>query len=135
MSKLEWSPSWSVGDDQLDREHQGLIALINRLADPAIQESQDPQIWLTCISEVVRYAENHFRSEEERMRQADYPGLGAHRTGHLRFRTQVAQLSQPPEAGGLKSLKDLHAFLAAWLKSHVLEEDRRYVPYLDAKGH
>ncbi len=133
MSKLEWSPSWSVGDDRLDREHQGLIALINRLAEPAIQESRDPQTWLTCIAEVVRYAENHFRFEEERMRQAHYPGLEAHRTGHLRFRTQVAQLSQAPAEDGPKSLTDLHAFLSAWLRSHVLEEDRRYVPYLGAR--
>lgn len=34
VARLEWSESWSVGDPQLDEEHRGLVALINRLQEP-----------------------------------------------------------------------------------------------------
>ena len=133
MSRIEWSPVWSVGDDLLDREHQGLIALINRLADPEALAEEGPKVWLDAIAELVLYAETHFRHEEERMGQIGFPGLEAHRTGHMRFRKQLATLASDAEGKGPKALPDLYTFLTAWLKSHVLEEDQRYVPYLEAK--
>ncbi|HJV23169.1 MAG TPA: bacteriohemerythrin [Holophagaceae bacterium] len=134
MARIEWAPSWSVGDDLLDHEHQGLIALINRLADVEAGASADPQVWRDCLAEMVLYAENHFRHEEERMGQVAYPHLEAHRAGHLRFRKQISALAQASEGRALEAISDLHAFLAAWLRNHILEDDRRYVPYLEVKS-
>ncbi|HJV89976.1 MAG TPA: bacteriohemerythrin [Holophagaceae bacterium] len=130
MARIEWSPNWSVGDDLLDHEHQGLIALINRLSEVEGEVRAHPGIWRECLAEMVLYAENHFRHEEERMGQVAYPHLEAHRAGHLRFRKQLSLLAQEAEARGEDALPNLHAFLAAWLKNHVLEDDRRYVAYL-----
>ena len=133
MARIEWSSSWSVGDDQLDHEHQGLIDLINRLAEVEAQASSDPQLWQDCLGEMVLYAENHFRHEEERMGQAGYPHLEAHRMGHLRFRKQLTTLAQEAEGRASEAIRDLHTFLAAWLRNHILEDDRRYVSYLTVK--
>ncbi|MBI3131689.1 MAG: hemerythrin family protein [Acidobacteria bacterium] len=132
MPRIEWSPSWSVGDDRLDHEHQSLVALINRLVEPEIRESNDPQVRRACVAEVILYAENHFRYEEDRMEQVKYPNLEGHRAGHMRFRRQISQLTLGAfeETPGL--LSDLHTFLIAWLKNHILDEDQRYAAYLVA---
>ncbi len=137
MTELVWQASWSVGDPRLDREHQGLVALINALRVAREQELQDLDLEVfvhQVVSELVAYAEDHFRFEEGLMAEAGYPDLGHHREGHLHFRQQVADMAgrvnDHPQA-----LEDFHTFLAAWLKHHILEQDQRYVPYLqEARG-
>ena len=133
LPRIEWSPSWSVGDDRLDHEHQSLVALINRLVEPDVRESNDPQVWRACISEVVLYAENHFRYEEDRMEQVKYPNLEGHRAGHMRFRKQISQLTLDTYEETPSVLPELHTFLIAWLKNHILDEDQRYTAYLVVK--
>ncbi len=133
MSRIEWDQTWSVGDDQLDKEHKTLVALINRLADSEVQHGLDPQVWRECFSEMVLYAENHFRHEEERMGQVGFPELESHRAGHMRFRKQLSILASEAEVAPRGALPDLHSFLAGWFKEHILKEDQRYKPYVEAK--
>jgi hemerythrin len=134
VTELVWQESWSVAEPRLDQEHQGLVALINALR--VAQEQQLTELDLDVfvhqvVSELVAYAEDHFRYEESLMAEAGYPDLGHHREGHLHFRRQVADMASRvgdhPQA-----LKDLHTFLGAWLKHHILDQDLRYVPYLQA---
>lgn len=134
MTELVWQASWSVAEPRLDREHQGLVALINALR--VAQEQQlttlDLDVFVhQVVSELVAYAEDHFRYEEALMAEAKYPDLGHHREGHLHFRQQVTTLAGQVLEQQV-SLKDLHTFLGAWLKHHILDQDQRYVPYLQA---
>jgi hemerythrin-like metal-binding protein len=123
-----------VGDPDLDREHQMLVGIINGLVD-AVEAGPDPhrgdEVWHQVLSEIVLYAENHFRHEEQRMAEVDYGELDEHRAGHLRFRARVAEF-MARESGGVESLLRAHRFLSEWLKDHVLRVDQGYAPYLRA---
>ena len=129
--ELTWSEAWSVGDAQLDAEHRRLVDLVNAIRgarsgagcrdlDPFLHE---------VVSELVAYAEGHFRHEEARMTAAGFPDLERHRRNHLSFRSRVMALAAEAREPG-PALEDFHAFLVAWLRHHVLEEDQAYRPYL-----
>lgn len=129
---MNWQPDWSVGEAALDREHQSLIAIINALGAALLvgpSELDRESFAHQVLSELVSYAENHFRHEEEVMAVAEFPDLERHREGHLHFRKQVmdlaARVAEDPQA-----LAELHTFLTAWLRHHILEQDKRYSPFL-----
>jgi hemerythrin len=132
LERLVWSPEWTVGDVRLDREHQQLIAMINRLSDAQPQGlslAEAHPLWNEMLSDLVRYAENHFRHEELIMLESNFPKLLPHKDSHMRFRRQVSEMALQRN-GNADDLEDLLAFLASWLKHHVFEEDKQYVPYL-----
>lgn len=132
--KLEWMDSWSVGVQQLDQEHRQLIDLINelRVTHEVGLKGSERQIKIhEVVSELIWYAENHFRFEESLMAAAGYPDLAAHRKSHLLFRVQLSNLAMSFH-GEEGDLLDLYGFLAGWIRFHVLETDQLYSPFLQA---
>lgn len=112
----------------MDLEHIQLVGMINRLYDGLLQ-FEDPSthgaLWQDVLAEVVLYAENHFRHEEQVMGELAFPRLLPHKEGHLRFRKQVSEMASRCQ-GRAEDLRELFTFLSAWLKHHVLEEDQQY---------
>ncbi len=132
MPDLVWSMDWNVGESTVDAQHQGILTLINVISaarDRPISRL-DREIFVhQVISELVAYAEAHFRYEEALMARIGFPDLGPHKGIHLHFRQQVIDLAAKV-GGEPDGLSDLQAFLSGWLRTHILEQDHRYKPYL-----
>jgi len=124
-SRIEWSDALSVGVSQLDRDHQIIIDLINRL-DRAETESDLTDVLNTLLA----YTEYHFYREERVMEVCDYPELEAHRQEHVQLAEDVAELQRRHGEGdpGVTA-HVLRDFVANWLAHHILLEDMAYKPY------
>lgn len=125
---ISWNESFSVGDATLDKHHQHLAHLINQLGAHPQDDSRSEQL-VDILSALVKYAEYHFRHEEERMAEIGFEDLASHRQEHIDFCEVVAEICFGATLGVI-SVKELFSYLTRWWRNHILLEDMKYKPYL-----
>jgi len=74
---MEWTPEYSVHDAEIDREHQFLFGIVNRL-HVAMLAGQGAETLGTLLAELAKYTIYHFANEEKTMVTAHYPEMFAH---------------------------------------------------------
>lgn len=127
---IPWSDKYRTGIRLIDTDHRSLFSTVNQMHEK-IQANAPMQELQQVTTELLRYANEHFEREEQLMFQYGYPGLTAHRRKHHDFIRMVyairkIELDQPERL----DFEKLLAFLAGWLKRHVMGIDREYIPYL-----
>lgn len=128
---IEWREEMSVGVAQLDDDHKGLIAIINRLGEAINGNERDKGALGPAFRALRQYMKIHFAREEEAMRAAHYPGVEAHRPQHKEFIEEINDMASRFEAGDdTQLLDDLAVYLRDWLVNHIMLEDMAYKPYL-----
>lgn len=134
MSRFEWKAEYSVGDDEIDRQHAGLIAIIDELARH-LQDGGggDRASARQVFDRLAHYVTTHFAYEEDRIARAGYPDaeLLVHRAEHNAILRQVQEFEQVFDGGDSGALERLMPFLYGdWLIHHICGSDREYMPYL-----
>lgn len=84
--EFEWREDLNIGVDVIDREHQRLFKIINKLF--TFQEEEKDSQW-TCqegIKYFKEHAMNHFADEEAYMESIGYEDLEQHQLLHRGFR-------------------------------------------------
>ncbi len=120
--QLEWSDVLTVGNDEVDRQHQDLVGRLRDLYDLAgrAPHSRD---FLDALRALAAVVGDHFRDEERLFAGRDDPEAARHRLAHTSllnaFATAVADL----ERGRVTALGLVRGFLAPWLLDHILETD------------
>lgn len=129
MTRLEWKQTYSVGVTALDDDHRQLIDIINQI-------DQAGRFGLPLdhvLHDLAHYARSHFEREEDLLRSAGYPDLGAHSAEHQSFiewlRGIERSVAATPGANG--PIADmLGAYLRNRLINHILVVDMRYRDFL-----
>ena len=136
MTFMTWTPAMSVGVDQLDNDHKGLIDVINDLAAESSGEGRAAVLRQSLVS-LRRYAETHFGREEQVMRACGFPGLQGHHGEHEDFVTMIGEVTERLEAdpeGAAAGVRDeLVDYLKTWLNQHIMIQDMAYKPYVEEK--
>ena len=131
MQRLEWSEAFRVGHAALDQQHEGLLALINRLID--LDRGVDARVFTAVLNELLEYAEKHFSVEEELMQVHGFSGMAAHLAEHEDFVQSVIRLRQRFDSSDATCRGVARFFLKSWYVGHVLGTDRQYIPLLSAE--
>ena len=128
MAKMIWKDEYSVGNELLDAQHQGLLDLVNRL------DGDEPLDRL--LVELAGYAEKHFRDEEDLIEAAGYPDLIQQKNQHKAFQAWLDRTLGAYRAGGAASVarRDLYAYLSVWIANHLLVYDAAFKPWLEEHG-
>jgi len=123
MTYLAWSDDLSVGNDFIDHDHRKLIEMVNRL-HVVMHEGRGKEVLGKVLNNLISYTKEHFRREEDLMRQIRYPGYFEHKEEHEKLMTQVLDLEAKFESGNTSlSIQVLH-YLRDWLIHHIGESDR-----------
>ncbi|SHJ07029.1 hemerythrin-like metal-binding domain protein [Malonomonas rubra DSM 5091] len=131
--RIDWSDSLATGIPIVDRQHQGLIELINRLFK-CMQDGGDRMLLGQIIDELVDYTVNHFRTEEDLMQKTHYKDFQAHKQTHDNFVGQVGEYMQKLKDGERLAAADVYKFLKDWLISHIEKQDRDgYAPHVRSR--
>ena len=136
MFYFQWQDSYLTHIDELDAQHQKLVALINGLYTDLMNCPEDAEkqaCVLKTLDELVEYSGYHFAAEEKLMLEYDYPEYERHKQEHENFKHKVAQLMQPQTEAANAWPFPVVVFLRDWLASHVIKTDQRYGPYLKEK--
>ena len=131
---MKWTDSFSIGVPEIDKQHMIIVECITMLED-AIKNRKQRAGWSTIhsvLGQLSAYVRMHFASEEELMRECGYPYLNAHMEEHLQFMQDLIDLQHKSRSEDIAH--QLHAFLDAWWHSHVMEQDKDYVPFLKPRA-
>jgi hemerythrin-like metal-binding protein len=82
----------------------------------------------------VAYAGTHFRTEEKYFEQYEYPDRDNHKQAHVAFTQKVAAFKSEFDAGKRMLSMEVMNFLSDWLQTHIKGVDKKYGPFLNAKG-
>jgi len=134
MGLVQWSEEYSVGVGNLDRHHQKLFDMLNRLHN-AMTQGKGKEVVIGIIKEMVDYARYHFEEEEKLMERIKYPGLNEQRNVHKKFMIKVEEYRKLADMGLEAFLSSgISTFLSDWLKNHIGVMDKKYKKYMNENG-
>ncbi len=133
MALLTWNDGFSVKVSQFDAEHKKLIHLINQLHD-AMKVGKGGEVTGQVLQSLIDYTGSHFAAEERLMKLHNYPDYERHKKEHNLLVVQVLDVQKKINAGQMLLSQELMGFLRAWLEKHIQGEDKKYGPFLNAKG-
>ncbi len=130
---ITWSPAFSVGITEIDRQHKKLVDLVNKLYR-ALKNGQGNEVLGGVLDELIAYTQGHFTSEERLMRNNNYPDFAAHKKLHDELVREVSTLKDQFASGKTTLSSDVFNFLKGWLVNHIQKQDKSYGPYLNSRG-
>ncbi|MER2624734.1 MAG: bacteriohemerythrin [Accumulibacter sp.] len=129
---MEWSSALAVGHAEIDRQHQVLIDIANRL-NAAMQLGAGRAACGSILEELVNYTVNHFGFEQKLMEKHRYPDREAHLGAHRKLVDEISRFKRQYDAGGTISV-ELMGFIRDWLVNHFLKVDRALARDLASRG-
>lgn len=133
MALITWHSIFSVGIDSIDRQHQQLFEIGNRLHE-SCQQRADRAVLCRIFDELFEYTGYHFAEEERLMQQIRYPDLARHRGYHEKLVALVRQYRVQMLAGVPNIETRALEFVKMWLTAHVLGTDREIGVYLAGRA-
>lgn len=126
---IHWDKSLETGQPLLDAEHRILVMLFRKL-DIAIKTKQSESTLNRIVSEVRKFTDFHFLSEENVMYEIGYPDFDAHCKLHAdlikELNEKISRVVSHKEFP-----EDLLYFLNQWLIVHIAEHDQQLVKYIN----
>jgi len=127
MTKLIlWDKKLSVGVNEIDKQHQKLIGIINSVYEK--RDRQDKKI-SDDINNLVEFSRVHFSTEEKYFEKWNYPFTEEHNSEHEKMILKVLEFSDRFEKGET-ILEELAKFLKSWLEKHLKKHDFKYRDYI-----
>ena len=128
MPIMEWDNSFDVGVPTMNREHQGLLRLMNALYDAVERGEEGPKV-IAMVDELGKATVAHFASEERYFDSIGLPDAAVHKVIHKKLLTQFGQSAAEIQADNGKVSKKFFDFLRYWLSAHIRGIDAKYGAY------
>lgn len=121
--RIEWTPSFSVGIDEIDRHQRDLCTAAQRLVSAG--GTRDGELE-TLVRKLLEIARALFAAEERFLRAAEEPTLVRHAHEHRRFLEDLGAIADQLSRGERAAVErlDVARFVGAWIASHVTYSDR-----------
>jgi len=136
MSLIPWNDSFALGIDEIDEQHQKMLAIINKLFDLFEDKKHEDQAEIDrIIKEMADYAVYHFQTEEKYFQLYGYKKALPHIQIHNQYRAKVEDWRRRYDTDKDKTIFfEISSFLQDWWTWHINNTDREYVPFLKANG-
>lgn len=125
--QLVWQDEYNIGVEAIDKEHQRLFKIINKLYAFGEEEQVNPRACQEGIKFFKGHALKHFAEEEAYMASIGYEGLKRHQQIHKGFRDNtLPALEEELERSGYTpdSVDHFLGVCTGWLIGHTLMEDQ-----------
>lgn len=129
MALFNWAEAYSVNVPELDRQHRGLMDLINELHDGIA--TGKPRAELDPILErLISFTHSHFQSEEWFLRECKYPAYLEHVAEHEELLRKLQQMQNDLKMGRIRMSLSVKEFLNSCVRHHLEGGDHNYVEWL-----
>lgn len=133
MALLEWNDKFSVTIGKFDDQHKKLVGMVNQLHD-AMKVGKGRELLGDILRSLTQYTVTHFNDEEQLMKLHNYPGYEEHKQEHNKLVLQVRETLEAHNRGQNILTQNIMEFLKKWLTDHIMDNDRKYGPFLKSKG-
>ena len=122
--ELEWESEFETGNEYVDLQHRYFLNLINRIRKN-FRETNDVDFKGKLISELKKYADFHFSSEENIAISLNLPEvMSEHHQRHLELLEEFNHHAEDL-ANGSKTIDEFLGFLTDWFIGHTVYEDQK----------
>lgn len=128
---LQWQERFCIGVESIDKAHQELFRIINKLHSIMGMENSNRK-WtaVEALKYVRNYTLKHFEDEEAYMRSIGFKGYEAHKAIHTNMREKIIPHLEAHLAREDYSAQSIGLFLSVfekWLTQHIVGHDRDIV--------
>ncbi|MFC1844247.1 bacteriohemerythrin [Thermodesulfobacteriota bacterium] len=129
MPTIEWKKEYSVNVRKIDKQHKKIISILNDILNSDFQEK--PQKKEKIIGDLINYIKTHFSTEEEYLREHNYPNYHAHKLEHEKFTVKICEYQKDYLLNKTLPVTNLFNFVWDWFAEHVLVTDKKYQLYFE----
>ena len=131
--KLQWEDSYSVGVNEIDKQHRVIIEVINELITEISAKPSEENI-VGIIHKLLNYKDYHFKTEEKYFDMYNFEGADEHKKEHIKFGEKIAEMEKEYKEDVIKLAFELVDFLEDWLINHLINKDQEYVECFKRAG-
>ena len=128
-----WKDAYSVNIGIVDSQHKVLVDLLNELHQAMMTGKGKEQLG-NILFKLIKYAQGHFKAEEALMQSKQYPDFANHKAEHDRLTKTVMDFQAKFSKNEVGLTMEVMDFLRDWLMKHIMGVDKKYGPFLNAKG-
>ena len=123
---VAWNAAYSLGNEEIDRQHKMLFALVSQLTT-ACDDGSDREKLSEILDFLGAYTQEHFSFEETLQVCLNYPDYERHKMLHKAFINEVCELNERFIKNGSsdKLSSDVNRIVVKWLISHIQREDKK----------
>ena len=134
MADFDWNDSYSVGIEEMDKQHKKLLRLIESIKW-VVTNDRGTDFSIDILRELRAYTLFHFADEEELLLKYEYPGYSSQIAQHNFFIEKLTVYLKEIHDGKItQTLDDIYTFLMDWLLVHIMKQDKNYGEFLNKKG-
>jgi len=122
MGLIIWRQEFSVGDAEIDLEHQALIESINTLHRSTCECVTRRQV-VDALNEIYAQIAAHFAHEETFMRESHYRLYAEHKTDHDTLLVDLRDIMDEVDEDGEYEERQLSIDLDRWFSDHFHTHD------------
>jgi hemerythrin len=130
--RIEWRDSYSVGIEELDAQHRKLLELINEISK-ADDAGTSKSSCFAILNSMIRYAEEHFTTEERYLESNAYPKCLEQKRAHEKFVQETFDKARQLEEEGMLTIGGITMYLEDWYKDHILGFDQDYKAFFEKR--
>lgn len=133
---LVWQEVWNTDIPDIDEQHIVMANMLNQIVE-ALNQSDKGQKYdqelNRLLNDFLNITREHFASEENQMRQVDYPNYLDHKKEHKILQADLAQYIL--EIKCAKSAIDIGTLSALkhWFVAHITADDKDFATYYHDK--
>lgn len=134
---FEWKDRFSLGIDEIDKQHKKLFEIGARVYELAILNNSYDHYdeILEVLNELLDYTEYHFKFEENLMAKHNYSSFEQQKHDHEYYVDKIRSIAKKDiDNDQQKTITEIVDFLSEWISSHILFSDRGYADYFNKSG-
>ncbi len=121
---IKWEPSLSTGIGEIDNQHREFMSNLNSFGDSLEKGLRGGELQ-ALFDFAVKYAGDHFLTEEIYMLSYAYPGYKTHKKYHEDFKESFETLRNKMgnEGWEKRDVAELYEKFSGWFVSHIKTQD------------
>jgi Amt family ammonium transporter len=129
---FSWREDFNLHVPSMDKQHKKLVAVAQDIIE-AMRSGLGKGAVEEAFQGLLTYTTEHFKSEEIFMAEHEFPGTDEHKAIHKQLTERVLEYSKELFSKESLDTAGFQRFLTGWLINHILEEDRQYAMFVNAK--
>ncbi len=133
MPIVTWSEEYSINVKEIDIQHQKILELVNTLHS-SVEASLDKKELEKLLIKLVEFTRIHFSTEEQFMKEYDYPDLDKHHKEHRILLQHLDDLVASVSSGKYPTFNSDYDVSSDWAVMHILECDKYLGAFLNSRN-
>ncbi len=125
VTQLLWRRSYESGNEEIDRQHKGLLALVNGFLLAGVENSDKAYV-LQVVSQLLAEGKAHFSNEELILRASGYEAVEEHARHHHLLLQRADELVNLFILDKIGVPELFHFVIYELTAQHMLIEDRKF---------